>query len=163
MNEFRQIPVEADDAVEVLEFSLDGQSYAFELAYVREIACLAELCPLPGVPAFVMGITCMHGQMLAVVDLRQLLGLAEHGLRDSRQLIVLQSVGMEFGILGERVSGVRRLALAGLQPAMPTFRAAACPYLKGIAADGTVVVSAAKLLADPQLVVRHTPEEISLN
>lgn len=148
---------EADATVEVLEFSLGDQTYAFELAYVREIACLAELCPLPGVPSFVLGITCMHGQMLAVVDLRKVFGLAERGLRDSRQVIVLQSAEMDFGILGERVSGVRRLALAQLQTTVPTFSETAGTYLKGIAADGTVVLCAAKLLADPQLVVRYTP------
>ena len=99
----------------------------------------------------------MHGQMLAVVDLRKVFGLAERGLRDSRQVIVLQSAEMDFGILGERVSGVRRLALAQLQTTVPTFSETAGTYLKGIAADGTVVLCAAKLLADPQLVVRYTP------
>jgi len=147
---------EAADTLEVLEFSLGGQTYAFELAYVREVACLAEMCPLPGVPTFVMGITCLHGQMLAVVDLRKVFGLTEGSLRDSRQLIVLQSTGMEFGILGERILGVRRLSLAGPQTAVWAHSEAVGTYVKGGAADGTVVLCAAKLLADPQLVVRHT-------
>ena len=148
---------ESDDTIEVLEFGLGEQTYAFELAYIREIASLAELCPLPGVPAFVVGITCMHGQMLALVDLRKVFGLAERGLRDSRQVIVLQGGGMEFGILGERVGGVRRLSLAGLQTSLPAPGDAAGTYLKGIAADGTVILCAARLLADPRLVVRHQP------
>jgi len=108
-----------------------------------------------GAPEFVLGITCVHGQIIAVVDLRKVFGLPERGLRDSRQVIVLQSADMEFGILAERVAGVRRLPLAGLQPSLPTLTDVRAAYLRGIAPDGTVVLSAAKLLADPQLVVQQ--------
>jgi purine-binding chemotaxis protein CheW len=148
---------DASDYVEVLEFGLADETYAFELAYVREIGALVELTPLPGVPAFVMGITCMHGHIIAVVDLRKIIGLPERGLRNSRQVIVLQSDDMEFGILGERVIGVRRLSLAGMQTSLPTLTDMRAAYLKGIAADGTVLLSAARLLADPQLVVCQKP------
>ena len=146
---------DANDTVAVLEFILTDETYAFELDYVREVGALVEMSPLPGVPAFVMGITCMHGKIIAVVDLRKIFGLPERGLRDSRQVIVLQSADMEFGILGERVIGVRRLSLAGMQPSLPTLTDVHAAYLMGIATDGTVVLSAAKLLADPQLVVQH--------
>ena len=141
--------------LEVLEFGLADETYAFELAYVREVESLVELTPLPGVPDFVLGITCVHGQIIAVVDLRKVFGLPERGLRDSRQVLVLQSADMEFGILAERVTGVRLLPLAGLQPSLPTLTDVRAAYLKGIAPDGTVVLSAAKLLADPRLVVQQ--------
>lgn len=143
------------DSVEVIEFGLTDETYAFELAHVREVGPLIALTPLPGVPEFILGITCMHGQIIAVVDLRKVFGLPERGLRDSRQVIVLQSATMEFGILAERVAGVRRLPLAGLQPSLPTLTDVRAAYLKGIAPDGTIVLSAAKLLADQQLVVQQ--------
>ena len=146
---------DADDSIEVLEFVLSDETYAFELSYVREVGALLEMSLVPGVPAFVMGITCMHGKILAVVDLRKVFGLPERGLRDSRQVIVLQSADMEFGILGERVTGVRHLSLAGLQASLPTLTEVRAAYLQGIAADGTVVLSAAKLLADPKLIVQQ--------
>lgn len=147
-------PAECDDgaAIEVLEFGLADETYAFELDYVREVGALVELTPLPGVPASILGLTCVHGQIIAVIDLRKVFGLPERGLRDSRQVLVLQSATMEFGVLAERVAGVRRLSLAGLQPSLPTLTDVRAAYLKGIAPDGTVVLSAARLLADPHLV-----------
>ena len=75
---------------------------------------------------------------------------------DSRQVIVLQSATMEFGVLAERIAGVRRLPLAGLQPSLPTLTDVRAAYLEGITPDGTVVLSAARLLADPKLVVRQS-------
>ena len=145
----------SDGTLEVLEFGLADETYAFELTDVREVGSLVELTPLPGVPDYVLGITCMHGQIIAVVDLRKVFGLPERGLRDSRQVIVLQSATMEFGVLAEHVAGVRRLPLAELQPSLPTLTEVRAAYLHGIAPDGTVVLAAAKLLADPQLVVNH--------
>ncbi|MCX6071000.1 MAG: chemotaxis protein CheW [Chloroflexi bacterium] len=141
--------------IEVLEFGLADETYALELTYVREVGALVEVTPLPGVPDFVLGITCLHGQIIAVVDLRKLFGLPERGLRDSRQVIVLQSAGWEFGILAERVTGVKWLPLAGLQLTLPTLTDVRAAYLSGIAPDGTVFLSAGKLLADPRLVVRQ--------
>jgi purine-binding chemotaxis protein CheW len=141
--------------VEVLEFGLAEETYALELAYVREVGALVELTPLPGVPDFVLGITVVHGQIIAVVDLRKVFGLPERGLRDSRQVIVLQSAGREFGILAERVTGVKWLPLAGVQSSLPTLTDVRADYLTGVTPDGTVFLSAGKLLADPRLVVRQ--------
>jgi purine-binding chemotaxis protein CheW len=154
----REKPTAAADAggtLEVLEFGLTDETYAFELAYVREVGALLELTSVPGVPDHVMGITCTHGQIIAVMDLRKIFHLPERGLRDSRQVIVLQSATMEFGVLAERVAGVRRLPLAGLQASLPTLTDVRAAYLTGITPDGTVVLSAAKLLADPHLVVQQ--------
>ncbi len=145
----------ADNAIEVLEFGLADETYAFELPPVRAVFALLELTPLPGVPGHVLGITCAHGQIIAVVDLRKIFNLPGHGLRDSHQVIVLQSETMEFGILAERIAGVRRLSLKGLQTSLPTLTDVRAAYLTGITPEGTVILSAAKLLADPQLVVHQ--------
>jgi purine-binding chemotaxis protein CheW len=140
--------------VEVLIFGLSDETFAFELAHVRQVGALTELTPLPSVPAFILGITCLHGQIIAVVDLKKIFDLHERGLHDSRQVIVLQSPDMEFGILAEHIVGVQRLPLATLQTSLPTLTDVRAAYLKGIAPDGTVVLSASKLLADPKLVVQ---------
>lgn len=143
------------DTLEVLEFALSNESYAFELAHVREVVPLFELTPLPRVPAHILGVTHAHGHIIAVVDLRRIFNLPERGLLNSWQMIVLQSATMEFAVLAERIVGVRRLAMAGLQASLPTLTDVRAAYLKGLAPDGTVVLSAARLLADPQLMVQQ--------
>jgi purine-binding chemotaxis protein CheW len=151
--EDRPAAASVGEMVDVLEFGLSDETYAFELTHVREVSALVELTPLPGVPRHILGISCVHGGIIAVLDLRKLFGLAERGLHDSRQMIVLQSAGMDFGVLAERIAGVRRLSLDSLQPSLPTLNEVRAAYLRGITPDGTVVLSAARLLADPQLVV----------
>ena len=63
---------------------------------------------------------------------------------------------MEFGVLAERVAGVRHLLLAGLQASLPTLTDVRAAYLMGLTPDGTVVLSAAKLLAELRSVVRQS-------
>lgn len=160
----REVTVVAEDdgsAIDVLEFGLADETHALELAYVREVGPLVELTPLPGLPSHILGVTCVRGLIIAVLDLRRIFGLAERGLRDSRQVIVLQSADMEFGILAERVVGVRRIPLAGLQTSLPTLTEVRAAYLRGITADGTVVLAAARLLADASLGVRQGAEVTS--
>jgi purine-binding chemotaxis protein CheW len=145
-------PVGTDtDTFEVLEFGLSNESYAFELAHVREVLPLIELTPLPRVPPHILGVAHARGQIIAVVDLRRIFHLPERGLLNSWQMIVLQSARMEFAVLAERIVGVRRLPVAGLQASLPNLTDVRAAYLKGIAPDGTVVLSALRLLTDPQL------------
>src|SRR5947209_15343497 len=63
-------------ALEVIVFTLAGERYAVETTYVREVVRLAEVTPLPGVPAFLAGVTNRRGQVLALIDLPAFFGIA---------------------------------------------------------------------------------------
>jgi purine-binding chemotaxis protein CheW len=143
------------EMIEVLEFGLGQETHAFELGRIREVLELAELTPLPRVPPHVLGITHVRGQIVAVVDLRRIFGMPERGLLNSWQIIVLESPAMEFAVVAERISGVRRIPLADLRPPLPAPADGRSTFVTGIASDGTVVLSADRLLGDPGLPVRQ--------
>ena len=63
---------------------------------------------------------------------------------------------MEFGILAEAILGVRSIALAELQPALPTLGGVRGNYTKGLTADRTAVLDGFEILSDRQLVVEET-------
>jgi purine-binding chemotaxis protein CheW len=62
---------------------------------------------------------------------------------------------MLFGILADAVLGVRRVSVAELQPSLPTLTAVREAYLRGVTAERTVILDAAKLLADERIVVQE--------
>ncbi|MEW6756055.1 MAG: CheR family methyltransferase [Candidatus Latescibacterota bacterium] len=99
------------DALQVIEFLLAQETYALELAYVREVYPLRDLAVLPCTPPFVLGIASVRGQVLPVLDLKKLFELPDRGLADFNKLIVLAGDGLEFGILADVVVGVRSLPL----------------------------------------------------
>ena len=141
--------------IEVLTFGLADETYALELIHVRRVDVLADMTALPCVPQHILGVTSVHGHIVAVVDLGKILGLAESARSASRQAIILQSDHMEFAVLAERVSGIRRIPLADVQISLPTLTNVRAAYLVGVTQDGTVILSAARLLADPRLVVNQ--------
>ena len=147
-------PQTPDQSIEVVEFLLAHERYAVETSHVREVYPLENLTPLPCTPAFVLGIVNLRGEIVSVIDLRKFFDLPQTGLPDLNKVIVLESGNMVFGILADAILGVRRIALAGIQPSLPTLTGIREKYLKGITPERTVVLDAGKLLADGEIVVQ---------
>lgn len=143
----------AKEYVEVVEFLLAYERYAIESRYVREVCPLKELTALPGTPPFVLGIINVRGQILSVIDIKKFFDLPDKGLTDLNKVIIVRTDAMEVGILANQILGVRSIALAEIQPPLPTLTGIREEYLKGIAGDRLVVLEAASLLSDKQIVV----------
>lgn len=141
--------------LEIVEFLLSEEHYAFESHYIREVYPLRELTPLPGTPPFVLGIINMRGTILSVLDMRKFFDLAEQGLSDLNKVIILAHGGMEFGVLADAILGVRTIAGAELQPPLATSSGIRSEYLKGVTAGRLVVLDAARLLQDRSIIVHE--------
>ncbi|BCR03127.1 hypothetical protein DESUT3_01960 [Desulfuromonas versatilis] len=146
---------ESLETIELLEFHLAHEVYGVESAYVTEVYPLKDLTPIPSTPEFVLGIINVRGRIVSVVDVKKFFDLPEKGLTDLNKVIILQSAGMEFGILADVIVGVRKIPAGELQPPLPTLTGIRLEYLKGIAGGNLVVLDAAKLLADRSVVVNH--------
>jgi len=145
----------ADQFIEVIEFVLAFERYAVETRYVREVEPLDSLTPLPGTPAFVLGIVNVRGEILSVIDLRKFFELPEKGLTDLNKVIVLESENMLFGILADAVAGVRRIPVGDIQPSLPTLTGIREAYLRGVTPGRMVILDGEKLLTDESIVVQE--------
>jgi purine-binding chemotaxis protein CheW len=116
---------------------------------------LKSLTPIPGAPAFVLGLTNLRGEILSIVDLHAFFELPNPGLTDRSRVIVLRSPKMEFGILADAVMGTRRIGVDELQPALPTMTGIREDYLKGVTGERLIVLDASRLLASPAVVVNE--------
>ncbi len=146
--------VRAEGRLDVVEFLLAHERYAIESRFVAEVFPFGDLAPLPGTPAFVVGIVNFRGRVLSVLDLKVFFQLPVKGLNDRNRAIVLRSERMEFGILIDALNCTRRIAPDSLQEALPTLSGIREKYLKGVTADAVVVLDGGKLLADAALVVQ---------
>ena len=148
----------AETVLEVLEFRLAQERYAVETRYVREVAPLKELTPLPCTPSFVLGIVNVRGQIVPVFDLKKLFDLPEEGLTDLHRIIIVRGHNLELGLLADLTLGVRSIPLSSLQPSLPTLTGIRGDYLKGVTAERLVVLDLASLLADPRIIVNEDVE-----
>ena len=137
--------------LDVVEFLLAYERYAVESHWVREVHPLKEITPLPGTPAFVLGIINVRGRIVSVVDLKKFFDLPVRGLADLNRVIIVGDAKMEFGILADSVSRVRQLPADELQPPLPTLTGVRAEYLQGVNGDGLVVLDVARLLSDPKI------------
>lgn len=139
--------------IEALAFRCAGERYAFEAALVARVLAWQPLTAIPGVPAWVAGVTMSEGEVLAVVDLRVLLALPLAELSDPSALIVLKGEDNSFAVLADAIDGARRFAQTDLGHCLPALADLANTCLLGVAPDRTALLDARRLLADSTLVV----------
>ncbi|MGH8185237.1 MAG: chemotaxis protein CheW [Steroidobacteraceae bacterium] len=144
---------QAGQTLELLEFSLAHERYAVETHYVQEVHALRELTPLPGTPAFVLGIVNLRGRIVPVFDLKKFFDLPEQGLTDLHRIIVVRGAGVELGLLADVVASVRSIGIGRLQASLPTLTGIRAQYLKGVTDERLVVLDLGRVLSDPKIIV----------
>lgn len=132
--------------LEVAEFRLGEEAYAFPSTAVREVYPLKGLTPLPCTPAFVLGVMNVRGRILPIVDLTSLLGLAKQQIAEQSTVILIKAEELEVGIVTNPGVGVRSLPIATIHPPLSTLANSRARYLQGITNEGVVILDAAKLL-----------------
>ena len=141
-------PARAGEVLELVGFVLAGERYAIESRFVREVARLTRFTPVPGTPDFVLGVTNLRGEILALFDLRHLLGIVTEGVTDLGRIVVLGEHRREFGLLADAASEILYVAGASLAQTETAWGRA---YLQGVTQDGVIVLSGEALLRDPRL------------
>ncbi|MCX6546384.1 MAG: chemotaxis protein CheW [Acidobacteria bacterium] len=150
-------PAKTDDAerLEVLAFSLAGETYGVETCRVREVCQLKDLTAVPCTPPFVAGVMNLRGRILAIVDLRKFFDLPARGLTDLNRVIVLGGGDNEIGLLADSIDGVRSVTVSALQDGLPTLTGIRERFLKGVTGQMLTVLDGDRLLADAGLKVNE--------
>jgi purine-binding chemotaxis protein CheW len=144
----------AGERIDVVEFRLADERYAFEPRFIREICPLKELTPLPCTPPFVLGIVNLRGQILSVIDLGRFFGLPAKSITELNRVIILKSGDMEFGIRTDEILGMKAIPRRDIQP--PPFQTGIpTHFIMGMAPDGLIVLNGEKILADRGIVVEE--------
>ncbi|RZO83229.1 chemotaxis protein CheW [Oceanococcus atlanticus] len=70
-------------------FMLAGQCYGVAVSGVREVLRPCEVAWVPGAPGACLGVINLRGHIVSVVDLRQVLGLAQDESSAANRLLVI--------------------------------------------------------------------------
>jgi purine-binding chemotaxis protein CheW len=154
--ELAKPPVVEDESVrlvEIVEFTLGPEHYAFPSSAVREVFNLTEITPLPSLPPFVLGVTNVRGHIISVIDIRRFLEFGDQGLSNLNRAIILAGEGMELAVLADRVVGVYASDSNRWQLTMPTLVGKREAFLGGVTRERVVVLDAEKLLKSRDLLV----------
>ena len=89
-----------------LIFSLHGLSYAIAAEQVKEIFLLPELTGMVDAPPDIIGLLDLHGQIIPVMHLDLRFGQRFTGCHLNDSVIVLESQGLEVGVIVHQVETV---------------------------------------------------------
>lgn len=83
-----------------------GEHYALPVERVLEVAELGEIAAVPGSPAEIVGVRNLRGQVLPVIALAAVLGLADG---DPTRVVVVESGELRAGLRVDEVLDVEEL------------------------------------------------------
>jgi purine-binding chemotaxis protein CheW len=146
------------EGINVVVFTLGGERFALESAYLKEVSPATEIVPVPCTPSFVLGIVSLRGEVVSIIDLRKFFELPEVGLSDMNRLLVLSSGMMRFGVLADTVEGAKIIRPEDLKK-LPTLSGVREEYLMGVSPSGITVLDGGKLLADRSIIVYETADQ----
>ena len=151
---------QAGPLLELVHFRSGEQDYALETRFVLEVLRSPEqLVPLPGAPEPLRGLTLLHGEVLAVVELAPLFGrmaTTTHG-----PVLVVGSGRPELGLRTDSVEEVLLVSRDTLLPPPPTLGNLERALVSGISRDGIIVLEGEALLGDGRLFFDISEERIA--
>lgn len=110
---------------------LGGARYAVGMSAVAEVGRLPKLTRVPGTPIWLAGVANWRGRILAVLDVRPLLGAAITPTGSLGRLVVIAEHNVTVGLLTEGVQGVVDCDVERIEPPPMSLDADAAGLLHG--------------------------------
>lgn len=123
----------APGELQVVVFKLGDETYAVDIASVREIITLQPITQVPGAPAFVEGILNLRGHVIPVMDLRGRFGLPRTGPTRETRIMVVEVRGHTLGLVVDAVSEVLRVPAQAVEPPHKLTVGVDAAFLQGVA------------------------------
>ncbi|MFM8322885.1 MAG: chemotaxis protein CheW [Chloroflexota bacterium] len=157
-------PVEQEDLgeqVHLLRLRLGEDICALPVDGVSSIHPLGRLTRVPRVPAWVAGVTNLHGRIVSVVSLSEYLNLPAAQPADGeglQHLVVVEGPAMELALIVDEVLAVEAVPRLNIQQPAGVVQGLPAQLVRGIYVDGPVVVviiDLQALLVDPRLIIHE--------
>ncbi|HYU15492.1 MAG TPA: chemotaxis protein CheW [Candidatus Acidoferrum sp.] len=113
-------------------FLLRGQEYAADIASVVETLAVRPITHVFLTPAWLAGIMNLRGDVVAVLDLSQMLGMAPTILTDDSRIVLARHGGRRAGLLVDGLAELRTASLDRLEPAPATLSPDVARLLAGL-------------------------------
>ena len=141
-----------------LSFFLKQEEYGIEILKVQEIIKILPITRVPRTPEFVKGVINLRGKIIPVSDLRSKFGMEKREDTSETCIIVVQTKGLEIGVIVDKVSEVLDITDAEIED-VPSFGTdVSTDYLLGIGnTNGRVrlLLDIDKILTAQEVVQMH--------
>ena len=110
LHEDQELAIQREEqAVQLVVIVLAEKYYAFYGESIKEIVPLSDITYVPGMPAYILGVMNVRGEIESVLDLKKLLGLPNTPITRQSRLIIGEINGIRSGLLVDSVEDVLEL------------------------------------------------------
>jgi purine-binding chemotaxis protein CheW len=124
--------------------------FAAPIELIQEVQPVGSLTPVPGAPAYWLGLINLRGRLYPVISLGHYLELPEAQVAKGGKVVVVRSGRVTLGILIDEAPAVREVPLAEIEPPL-TAREGGTDMVIGVTQDLLLVLDLQRMLTDPRL------------
>ncbi|WP_028840905.1 chemotaxis protein CheW [Thermodesulfobacterium hveragerdense] len=116
---------------EYVSFFIEEEVFALPMAPVQEIIRVPQMVRVPKAPSTLLGLANLRGNVLPVINLRKVFGIAEREIDETSRVIVL-NMGQILGFLVDRVSSVINVDDTQIEDSSEIKSIVRSEFLKGV-------------------------------
>jgi len=120
------------DFIPMAVVEIADEAFGLEFEFVREFFEARQVTPVPCCPPHIIGNVNLRGEILTLIDIRQVLNLPSQQVRTSGKVVVVKTEDLEVGVLVDRLYDVVYVPTTDIGP-IPSGIAGR-GYVKGTAA-----------------------------
>ena len=120
---------------------------------VQEVLRYSEIAPVPGAPAYVLGIINLRGNVVTVIDTRTRFGLNSAEVTDNSRIVIIEAEKQVIGILVDSVAEVVYLRSSEIDSAPNIGTEESANFIQGVSNrydELLILVDLNKLLSDEE-------------
>lgn len=122
-------------------FRLAEEIYGINVMQVQEVLRMTEIAPVPGAPSCVIGIINLRGNVVTVVDTRELFGLLASEVTEQTRIMIVECNKMIVGLLVDSVAEVVNIQNADIDSAPNIGNDENSKYIQGVySKDGEILI-----------------------
>ncbi len=142
-----------DPIMQWVTFRLSDEKYGINVMQVQEVLRITEIAPVPGAPAYVLGIINLRGNVVTVIDTRNRFGLMSKETDDSSRVVIIETEDHIIGILVDSVAEVVELRSSEIETAPNVGNDETSKYIQGVTSRDNellILVDLNKFLSDEE-------------
>ncbi|MCR6653643.1 MAG: chemotaxis protein CheW [Cellvibrionaceae bacterium] len=121
-----------DPVLQWVTFHLAGETYGVNVMQVQEVLRHTEIAPVPGAPAYVLGIINLRGNVVTVIDTRHRFGLDPGDTTDNTRIVIIEAEKHVVGILVDSVAEVVYLRQSEIETAPNIGNEDSAKFIQGV-------------------------------
>ncbi len=113
-------------------FRLADEIYGINVMQVQEVLRMTEIAPVPGAPGCVLGIINLRGNVVTVVDARELFALSRNDNTDQTRIMIVEINKLIVGLLVDSVAEVVNIQNSDIDSAPSIGNEDSSRYIQGV-------------------------------